>query len=221
VSPRDDPSNSPAYLFIVARDRPDVLRAAQERFADDETILILADRRQGERRQRAHPYEPDRRRNDRRRPLKFWEDLNARPCLVVPAQPQTAGGGPTRERSDAPGSGEGQDTDADIGGAEVQRRLDRWRHEGQRLLGEVIPRLLDEHERMRTRAEAAAQECQKLRADLAALGQAIGVLRAENEALHAQRAVLGGSLEELKRLLEPVARALQGLEDKARWLRSA
>jgi len=208
-------------LFIVARDRPDVLRAARERFTDDETILIVADRRQGERRQRTRPHEPDRRRSDRRRPLKFWEDLHARPCLVVPVHSQTAGGGPTRERSAAPGAGESPDTDSDVGGVEPQRRLDRWRHEGQVLLGDVIPRLLEEHERMRTRADAAGQECQKLRADLAALGHAIGVLRAENEVLHAQRAVLGGSLEELKRLLEPVARALQGLEDKARWLPSA
>lgn len=211
----------PGYLFIVARDRPDVLRAAQERFAYDETILILTDRRQGERRRRAEAYEPDRRRGDRRRPVKFWEDLNVRPCLVVPVQVPTVGGGATSEDSAAPDRREMRITESGIEDAEARQRLDRWRQEGQYLLGDVIPRLLDEHERLRARAETAAQECEQL--------------RAENDVLRAQRASLKGSLEEVRRLLEPMARALQGIDavvrgpasdepteaDKARWLRSA
>ncbi len=71
------------YLFIVARDRPDMLEQVKERLRGDTRIEVIADRRYGERRRSAVPREPDRRGGDRRRPTKPRDDPSIYPTLVV------------------------------------------------------------------------------------------------------------------------------------------
>jgi hypothetical protein len=78
------PSEPPVrYLFIVARNRPDMLGQVKERLRGDTRIEVIADRRYGERRRSAVPREPDRRGADRRRPTKARDDLSIYPTLVV------------------------------------------------------------------------------------------------------------------------------------------
>lgn len=55
------------YLVVVAREQPDLLAYLDRRFADNRNVQVFADRRQGDRRQRREPREPERRRFDRRR----------------------------------------------------------------------------------------------------------------------------------------------------------
>jgi hypothetical protein len=71
------------YLFIVARDRPDILTRVRERLRDDVRIEVIVDRRHGERRISASSRTPERRRADRRRPTRHWDDLSVYPTLVV------------------------------------------------------------------------------------------------------------------------------------------
>src|SRR5262245_27446199 len=71
------------YLFIVARNRHDILTRVRERLRDDVRIDVIVDRRHGERRQSAGAQTPERRRADRRRPTRHWDDLSVYPTLVV------------------------------------------------------------------------------------------------------------------------------------------
>jgi len=71
------------YLFIVARNRPDILARVRERLRDDLRIEVIVDRRRGERRTGPVAQIPERRRADRRRPTRHWDDLSVYPTLVV------------------------------------------------------------------------------------------------------------------------------------------
>jgi len=71
------------YLFIVARDRPDILTRVRERLRDDVRIEVIVNRRHGDRRRSAESQTPERRRADRRRPTRHWDDLSVYPTLVV------------------------------------------------------------------------------------------------------------------------------------------
>ena len=71
------------YLFIVARNRPDILQRVRERLHGDERIEVIVNRRYGERRREDVRREPDRRAGDRRRPAKAWDDLTLFPTLVA------------------------------------------------------------------------------------------------------------------------------------------
>ncbi|HZF03471.1 MAG TPA: hypothetical protein VE932_03965 [Patescibacteria group bacterium] len=71
------------YLFIVARNRSDILDQVKERLRGDVRIEVIADRRYGQRRKSGVPREPDRRGVDRRRPTKSRDDLAVYPTLVV------------------------------------------------------------------------------------------------------------------------------------------
>jgi len=71
------------YLFIVARDRPDILTRVRERLRDDVRIEVIVDRRHGQRRTSAGSRTPERRCADRRRATRHWDDLSVYPTLVV------------------------------------------------------------------------------------------------------------------------------------------
>lgn len=71
------------YLFIVARDRPDIVARVEDRLRADPSIDVIVDRRRGERRRCVVPHVPDRRHADRRRPTRHWDDLTVYPTLVV------------------------------------------------------------------------------------------------------------------------------------------
>ncbi len=70
-------------LIIVARDWPDLCYAMTQQFGGHEGIVILLDRRHGERRHSVQPYSPDRRRADRRSVPKLEEDLRSRQYVIV------------------------------------------------------------------------------------------------------------------------------------------
>mgnify|MGYP001576173098 CR=1 FL=1 len=73
-------------LIIVARDEPDLWHYLTRDFAGNEGVQVRLDRRYGERRQRVQRCEPERRRTDRRRPLRTDNDLRCRPFLIIPQQ---------------------------------------------------------------------------------------------------------------------------------------
>src|SRR5437899_10654467 len=81
---RPHPTEPPVrYLFIVARNRPDMLEQVKDRLRGDNRIEVIAERRYGGRRRSAVPREPDRLCPDRRRPTMLRVDLATYPILVV------------------------------------------------------------------------------------------------------------------------------------------
>jgi uncharacterized coiled-coil DUF342 family protein len=64
--------------------------------------------------------------------------------------------------------------------AEVRQRMTRWAEEGQSVL-RSLPGILAENDRLRARAEAAEQECERLRQEISEVGE--GLRRILNESL--------------------------------------
>ena len=94
------------YLFIVARDRPEIFARVKERLRDDPRIEIIVDRRHRERRTSGASPAVDRRRSERRRATKYWDDLSVYPTLVIPkrvqsyAEPQGTASASVREAAE-------------------------------------------------------------------------------------------------------------------------
>src|SRR5688572_6655822 len=63
------------WLVIVVRDQPHLAGYLRQQLAGDAHVQILLDRRRVERRRRAEPAQPDRRRAQRRRPTGFQPEL--------------------------------------------------------------------------------------------------------------------------------------------------
>jgi hypothetical protein len=92
----------PRFLFIVARDRPDVYADLQQQFQGNPEVEVLVDRRVSERRASQDPREPERRRSERRG--QRGENSHVRgiggdpglPALIIelaPGAPSAAGAG--------------------------------------------------------------------------------------------------------------------------------
>ena len=80
------PSTRPSVggLLIVARDQPDLYDCLRHTYGDSETLTVLLDRRQGERRRSVVPILGERRR-DRRRPPSIADDLRYQQYVLVRA----------------------------------------------------------------------------------------------------------------------------------------
>ena len=79
------------YLLVLARNQPYVFEYLNRKFAGDPEFEVIVDRRQEERRHRAEPHEPERRRSERR---LHWADLLRWMGLGVVRRRQTAFGRP-------------------------------------------------------------------------------------------------------------------------------
>lgn len=73
----------PRYLIVVARDQPALCDYLTRNFSGDAKVQVLLDRRRGERRQRVEPYEPERRRAERRRWPDIGRDLRYRSVVII------------------------------------------------------------------------------------------------------------------------------------------
>jgi len=80
ISPTRPPVRS---LLIVARDQGDLYDCLQHAYADSETITVLVDRRQGERRRRVQPVAGERRYGDRRSLPSLEHDLRFQQYVLV------------------------------------------------------------------------------------------------------------------------------------------
>lgn len=103
---------------------------------------------------------------------------------------------------------------------EARQRVHQWIEESQYLLGRVIPGMLSEQDRQRARADAAEQECDRLRHELGHAQAELTALRTENQTLqgdHAEVTKLLGSLtEHVTQMLQPMNELLVKLQATAR-----
>ena len=97
--------------------------------------------------------------------------------------------------------------------AETRERVDRWIEEGQYLIGRLLPEFLQEHDRLRARAEATERECDKLRDEVGALRKEISGVHTENQHLRAHRAELVDTctkmISQINHMLDQVAQTLR------------
>jgi len=70
-------------LLIVARDQPELYRNLQRAYRDTDEIVVLLDRRRGERRRAIHPVVGERRHRDRRSLPPITPDLRVQQYVLV------------------------------------------------------------------------------------------------------------------------------------------
>ena len=152
-----EPRAEPRYLFIVARERHDLLERVQARFAGDPRIAVVVDRRRGERRTHSERPDRDRRSGDRRASTGLAHDLRVYPSFVVQKHPASS-------------------TDLETETAALQRRCDDLSAENAELRARVASL---EHERDAL-AAADARRTAAVTAALAVAEQALGVIQKDS-----------------------------------------
>ena len=83
-------------LFIVAGDRPELFEFLRQELSREEetgTVQVILDRRQDESRRLAQPYEPERRRAERRQHPVNVEALRSHGFVVIRQASQPSGEG--------------------------------------------------------------------------------------------------------------------------------
>ncbi len=99
--------------------------------------------------------------------------------------------------------------------AEARQQIERWLEESQYVLGRMIPGVLEENRRLRDRAQAAEQDCERTRGEMASLHRENGELQAELNALRVQQEhlrdqhaaladVVGRAAHHLSQLVSPI-----------------
>ena len=145
--------------------------------------------------------------------LRFARD----PTITVVAG-DTGGEYVAIERRPSPSSGKDLSRMSEHDTVEDRRRLERWLEDGRYMLGEAVPALVEERDRLRTRAEAAEDECGRLRHEVLELRKVINDLNSEGQYLRQEHAAIAesldallGQLAELQRPLHEVQRRIQSV----------
>jgi glutathione S-transferase len=135
---------------------------------------------------------------------------------VVPGE--TGGEFVVVERRPSPSSGKDLISMGESETIEDRQRLERWLDEGQYMLGRIVPSLVEERDRLKARAEAAEDECGRLRHEILELRKVINDLNGEGQYLRQEQAAIAesvgalmGQLAELQRPLHDVHRRIQSV----------
>ena len=160
------------FLVIVARHDAELFARVSEQLLDDPRVVVILDRRRGDRREETRPCWRERRRTDRRQRPDYWEDTRYHPVIVVS----------TRKRSDKltehPPIPEVAPMETDSL-TEARRRIDKWARDGQDVLNKFIPQLFAECEGFRQRAELAEAHSARLAREVDDLQSAVTRLQSE------------------------------------------
>ncbi len=76
-------TGTPRCLIIVSRAETDLWQYMAQHYGEFRGVRVLLDRRQWRRRQAGQAHEPERRREDRRRPASMENDLRHQPFVVI------------------------------------------------------------------------------------------------------------------------------------------
>ena len=77
---------------------------------------------------------------------------------------------------------------------EERQRLERWLEDGQFMLGRIVPSLMEERDRLRARAEAAEEHCERLRQELNELHKTVTDLHSERQYIRQEQAAIAESV---------------------------
>lgn len=167
---RHDPSAS-RRIAIVRRPDTATFEALRERLQELNLAEVIWDRRVRERRAAKDLARPSDRRRSRRRapPPSSWSvgfliaRLGGEPPEGVPLGHMLS---EERNTVQETRSVEMQEP------VDVRHRLTRWAEDSQQMLRE-IPGVLAEHDQWKSRAEAAEQECERLRQEVSQIGETL------------------------------------------------
>jgi chromosome segregation ATPase len=98
------------------------------------------------------------------------------------------------------------------GASEARQQIERWIEESQSLLGQMIPSVLEDNQRLRDRVGSAEQDCDRMREEVASLRRELGTLQSELETLRGQHDDLRG---ERVAVGEALSRALHHMNQMA------
>jgi len=91
---------------------------------------------------------------------------------------------------------------------EERQRLERWLEDGQFMLGRIVPSLIEERDRLRARAEAAEEHCERLRQELNELHKTVTDLHSERQYIRQEQAAIAESIGTLLSQLTDLQRPL-------------
>ena len=101
---------------------------------------------------------------------------------------------------------------------ENRQRLEQWLEDGQFMMGRVVPALVEERDRLRARAEAAEEDCARMRQELNELHKIITDLHSERQYIRQEHSVISDTIGtllaqigDLQRPLHDVQRRLQSV----------
>jgi predicted nuclease with TOPRIM domain len=100
---------------------------------------------------------------------------------------------------------------------EDRQRVDRWIEESQYLIGRMIPGLLDDRDRLRSKLEAAEHECTKLRQEVGELRKEVSDLQSETQYFRNEHTAMA---ESLKSVIDHVSQVQKPLGDVFRRLQA-
>jgi len=199
------------FLIVVARHAAGVFSEISEQFLDDPRVEIFQDRRHAERRRSPATATTDRRLQDRRRTPGYWEDMRYHPVVIVPtwrppdARTVTATAPPRTQEVTPMGTTETP--------TQAVPSVDAWVRETQHILSHVLPRMVQESEDLRRRAESAEQEVARLKRELEDLQTEVGRLGGEMDRLTAERTAISEAVHRgmagIARLADDVSAALK------------
>ena len=106
----------------------------------------------------------------------------------------------------------------DVDVAEERQRVTRWIEESQYLIGRIVPGLLDDRDRFRSRAESAEQEADRLRQEVHELRKEIADLQSEKEYVRNEQVTM---TEAFTKVMEHLSQMHEPLNEVMRRLRSS
>jgi chromosome segregation ATPase len=109
------------------------------------------------------------------------------------------------------------------GASEARQQIERWIGESQSLLGQMIPSMLEDNQRLRDRVGSAEQDCDRMREEVAGLRRELGTLQSEletlrgqHEDLRAERVAVGESLSRalhhMNQMMQPMNEMVSRLQ---------
>lgn len=198
------------FLFVVARNRADLLPTLRRQFQDDRRVEVLLDRRAHDRRSQPAPIGvPERRHQaERRRPRDYWEDTAHHPTVLIPVAPSVIAHEPAPAPAVGPaGPGPGAERPA-LHPALDEARLLAWVLEGQRVVQQMLPVLLQQRASLVSQLHDATRRTEELARDNETLRAELARVTAAHRQLAAGHAdvvdSVGQFLAQLIEVLEPV-----------------
>jgi len=178
-------------LVIVASREVRLYRHLSAALANDAQTAVLIDRRRAD-------AGPPAGLPERRRPVAFDRDPRFHLAVVV-REERTS----TQGREEHVNNGE-------VVVAGDRERVERWVEDSQYVIGRLIPGLLEDRDRWRTKAETAEQEIDRLRLEIATLRKEITERESERQYVRGEQAAMA---EAFSRAMEHLAQMQQPLND--------
>lgn len=193
ASALEDPPAPPAagYFVVVARGERGLYRHLRIALANDAKTTVLLDRRRAD-------AGPPRGVAERRRPVPFRQDPRLHFAVVI------------RDDAPPPPGGEDNVNNGEVVVVNDRERVERWVEDSQYVIGRLIPGLLEDRDRWRAKAEAAEQEIDSVRLEMAAMRKEIAERESERQYLRGEQAAVA---EAFNRAMEHLTQMQQPLKD--------